>query len=148
MSSRQSIEQSGEKGHEQSGNSAQAKVRIDKWLWAARFFKTRTLAAQAIDGGKVDVNDERAKRSRHVQAGDLVSLRQGPVEWVVIVRGVAERRGSAEIARTLYEETADGKRRREVMQEQLRSMPTAFAYGQGKPGKQDRRALRKLKGED
>lgn len=128
--------------------ATRAKVRIDKWLWAARFFKTRTLAAVAIDGGKVDVNEERAKRSRHVQAGDRVRLRQGPVEWSLIVRGVAERRGSAEIARTLYEETQDGKAKRETVQEQLRSMPTAFAYGKGRPGKQDRRALRRLKGED
>lgn len=124
------------------------KVRLDKWLWAARFFKTRALAAEAIDGGKVDVHGERAKRAKLVQAGDEIRLRQGPIEWCVIVRAVADRRGSAEIARGLYEETADGRRRREAAVEQLRSMPTAFAYGEGKPGKRDRRALRRLKGDD
>ncbi|MCA2991136.1 S4 domain-containing protein [Gemmatimonas sp.] len=122
------------------------KVRLDKWLWAARFFKTRALAADAIDGGKVDVNGDRAKRAKQVQAGDVVRLRQGPVEWVLAVRDVAERRGSAEVARGLYEETADGRRQREIVTEQLRQMPTAFSHGDGKPGKRDRRALRRLKG--
>ena len=122
------------------------KVRLDKWLWAARFFKTRALAADAIDGGKVDVNGDRAKRAKQVQAGDVVRLRQGPVEWVLAVRDVAERRGSAEIARGLYEETADGRRKREIVTEQLRQMPTAFSHGDSKPGKRDRRALRRLKG--
>jgi ribosome-associated heat shock protein Hsp15 len=122
------------------------KVRLDKWLWAARFFKTRALAADAIDGGKVDVNGDRAKRAKQVQAGDVVRLRQGPVEWVLAVRDVAERRGSADIARGLYEETADGRRKREVVTEQLRQMPTAFSHGDSKPGKRDRRALRRLKG--
>lgn len=124
------------------------KVRLDKWLWAARFFKTRALAAIAIDGGKVDVHGERAKRAKLVQVGDEIRLRQGAVEWQVIVRGVADRRGSAEIARGLYEETAEGQRKRQLMLEQLKTMPTAFAYGEGKPGKRDRRALRRLKGDD
>jgi ribosome-associated heat shock protein Hsp15 len=123
-------------------------VRLDKWLWAARFFKTRALAADAIDGGKVDVNGDRAKRAKHVQRGDEVRLRQGPIEWVVNVLDVAERRGSAEIARGLYEETADGRRKRDLVTEQLKSMPTAFAYGDSRPGKRDRRALRRLKGDD
>ncbi len=123
------------------------KVRLDKWLWAARFFKTRALAAEAIDGGKVDVNGDRAKRAKQVQRGDEVRLRQGPVEWIVIVQDVSERRGSAEIARALYQETDEGRRKREIVTEQLRSMPTAFSYGDSKPGKRDRRALRRLKGE-
>jgi ribosome-associated heat shock protein Hsp15 len=123
------------------------KVRLDKWLWAARFFKTRALAAEAIDGGKVEVNGDRAKRAKQVQRGDEVRLRQGPVEWVVTVQDVAERRGSAEIARGLYQETDEGRRKREIVAEQLRSMPTAFSYGDSKPGKRDRRALRRLKGE-
>ncbi len=123
------------------------KVRLDKWLWAARFFKTRVLAADAIDGGKVDVNGDRAKRAKLVQAGDKVRLRNGAIEWQLIVRDIAERRGSATIASGLYEETAEGRKRREAVQEQLRSMPTAFAYGESKPGKQDRRAIRRLKGD-
>lgn len=130
-----------------TGAPDHAKVRLDKWLWAARFFKTRALAAEAIDGGKVDVQGDRAKRAKMVQVGDTIRVRLGPTEWEIVVRDVAERRGSAEIARTLYEETAEGQRRREIVAEHLRSMPTAFAYTDGRPDKQDRRALRRLKGD-
>jgi ribosome-associated heat shock protein Hsp15 len=126
---------------------AAGKVRLDKWLWAARFFKTRALAAEAIDGGKVEVNGDRAKRAKLVHAGDEIRLRQGPVEWQLRVQDVAERRGSAEIAQRLYEETADGLRKRLAAQQQLRDMPTAFAFGDSKPGKRDRRVLRRLKGD-
>ena len=132
---------------DENASAPSAKVRLDKWLWAARFFKTRALAAEAIDGGKVDVHGERAKRAKLVQAGDLIRLRQGPVEWNLRVKDVAERRGSAEIAQCLYEETADGKRAREASQEQRRQAPLSFAYGDSKPGKRDRRALRRLKGD-
>lgn len=127
--------------------SPPGKVRLDKWLWAARFFKTRALAAEAVDGGKVDVNGDRAKRAKQLQVGDEIRLRQGPVEWVLKVRDVAGRRGSAEIARGLYDETDDGRRKRELVTEQLRNMPSAFSYGDSKPGKRDRRALRRLKGD-
>jgi ribosome-associated heat shock protein Hsp15 len=82
-----------------------------------------------------------------IQAGDEVRLRQGPVEWVLQVRDVAGRRGSAEVARQLYDETDDGRRKRELVVEQLRSMPTAFSHGDSRPGKRDRRALRRLKGD-
>ncbi len=124
---------------------AQNRVRLDKWLWAARFFKTRALAAEAIDGGKVDVDGERARRSRSVQVGNEIRVRQGPLEWYLVVRGVADRRGSAQVARLLYDETEDGKRRRELVGEQLRRMPTAFSYGSGKPGKRDRRLLERFR---
>lgn len=127
--------------------SPPGKVRLDKWLWAARFFKTRALAAEAIDGGKVDVNGDRAKRAKLVQMGDEIRVQQGPVAWQLRVKDVAERRGSAEIAQRLYEEVADGKRKREAAQEQLRQMPTAFSFGDSKPGKRDRRAIRRLKGD-
>jgi ribosome-associated heat shock protein Hsp15 len=127
--------------------SPPGKVRLDKWLWAARFYKTRALAAEAVDGGKVDVNGDRAKRAKQLQVGDEVRLRQGPVEWVLRVRDVAGRRGSAEIARGLYDETDEGRRKRELVTEQLRNMPSAFSYGDSKPGKRDRRALRRLKGD-
>ena len=123
------------------------KARLDKWLWAARFFKTRVLAAEAIDGGKVDVNGDRAKRSKLVQVGDHLRLRNGAIEWQLSVTGVAGRRGSAQVAQTLYEESVEGKTRRLALQEQLRSMPTAFAHGESRPGKQDRRAIRRLKGD-
>ncbi len=123
------------------------KVRLDKWLWAARFFKTRGLAAEAIDGGKVEVNGERAKRAKLVQAGDRIRLRDGPLEWQLQVRDIAQRRGSAQIAQQLYEEAAESRARREAVQLQLRQMPTAFAFGESRPGKRDRRELRKLKGD-
>src|SRR3954462_8536715 len=80
------------------------KVRVDKWLWAARFFKTRSLAQEAVDGGKAAVNGERAKRSKLVQANDRVQLRNGAEICQLVVRDIASRRGSAEIAQTLYEE--------------------------------------------
>lgn len=128
-------------------SSTPGRVRLDKWLWAARFYKTRALAAEAVDGGKVDVNGDRAKRAKQLQVGDEVRLRQGPVEWVLRVRDVAGRRGSAEIARGLYDETDEGRRKRELVTEQLRNMPSAFSYGDSKPGKRDRRALRRLKGD-
>ena len=123
------------------------KVRLDKWLWAARFFKTRALAATAIDGGKVDVNGERAKRSKLLQANDHLRLRNGPYEWQLTVRDIAQRRGSATIAQQLYEESAASIARREEVRLQLKSMPSVFAFGESKPGKRDRRELRKLKGD-
>ncbi len=122
-------------------------ARLDKWLWAARFFKTRVLAAEAIDGGKVDVNEERAKRSKLIKASDRIRLRNGAMEWQLVVTGIAARRGSAQVAQGLYEESEESRRRRALLQEQLRAMPTAFAYGESRPGKHDRRAIRRLKGD-
>ena len=124
------------------------RMRLDKWLWAARFFKTRALAAEAIDGGKVDVNGERAKRAKLVGAGDNIRLRNGPMEWQLEVLDIAARRGSAQIAQGLYSETEDSRKRRDAVVEGLRSMPTVFAFGDSRPGKRDRRAIRKLKGDE
>jgi ribosome-associated heat shock protein Hsp15 len=118
------------------------RVRLDKWLWAARFFKTRSLAAEAIGGGKVAVNGERVKPAKLLQAGDELRIRLGPYEHVVIVRGISERRGPATVAATLYEETADGRALREKLAEQLRMAPAAFVYEEkGRPTKRDRREL-------
>jgi ribosome-associated heat shock protein Hsp15 len=116
------------------------RVRLDKWLWAARFFKTRGLAADAIDGGKIDVNGARAKRSKLVQAGDEVCVRQSPFEHVVQVRGVSERRGPASVAATLYEETAESTAKREALATQIRSMP-GDDWERGRPTKRDRREI-------
>ena len=80
------------------------RVRLDKWLWAARFYKTRGLSADAIDAGKIEVNGDRAKRSRLVQAGDRFKIRIGPYEHIITVKDVSEKRGSAPIAQALYEE--------------------------------------------
>lgn len=122
-------------------------VRLDKWLWAARFYKTRALAAESIDGGKVDVNGERAKRSRTLKPGDRVSLRLGQYEWHIVVLALSERRGPAIEAQRLYEETPASQARRAALKVQLDSMPTVFRHGEGRPTKQDRRALRRLKGD-
>lgn len=120
------------------------RVRLDKWLWAARFYKTRALAAEAIDGGKVDVNDSRAKRAKMVQVGDAVRIRHTPFEHVVIVRGVSERRGPASVAATLYEETAESKTKRAALVTQIRSMP-AGDWDTGRPTKRDRREIERFR---
>jgi ribosome-associated heat shock protein Hsp15 len=121
-------------------------VRIDKWLWAARFYKTRSLAAEAVDGGKVEINGEPAKRSKPVRPGDRVRLRLGPFEHLLSVKALSERRGPASVAVTLYEEDPDGKARRQRLAEQHRLAAPAFHHGEGKPTKKQRRDLRKLRG--
>jgi ribosome-associated heat shock protein Hsp15 len=115
-------------------------VRIDKWLWAARFFKTRSLAAEAVTGGKVAVNGARAKPSRNVRPGDLLGIRRGPYEWIVIVKGLAAQRGPAATAQLLYEETETSRNKREADAARLKlEQPPEFASG--RPSKKDRRAL-------
>lgn len=120
-------------------------VRLDKWLWAARFWKTRSLAAEAVDGGKVEVNGERAKRARHVHEGDEVRVRQPPYEHVVIVRGLSERRGPASEAALLYEERPESVERRAAIRRQLAALPPPAP---GRPTKKDRREIRRLKGDE
>ena len=122
------------------------RVRLDKWLWAARFFKTRALAAEAIAGGKVQVNGDRAKRARPLQPGDEVRVRQGPYEFVVVVRELSNRRGPAAQAAGLYEERPESRAAREAMALQLRTLHTAFVPEKGRPTKRDRREIDRLKG--
>ena len=122
----------------------ETRVRLDKWLWAARFYKTRALAAEAIDGGKVDVNGARVKRAKMVQPGDEVCIRQTPFEHVVLVRGVSERRGPASVAATLYDETVESKAKREALATQIRSMP-ADDWDTGRPTKRDRREIERFR---
>ena len=119
-------------------------VRLDRWLWAARFWKTRSLAAEAIDGGKVEVNGERARRARHVHPGDEVRVRQPPFEQVVVVRALSERRGPASEAATLYEERPESVERRAALRLQLHAVPPPAP---GRPTKKDRREIRRLKGD-
>jgi ribosome-associated heat shock protein Hsp15 len=121
-------------------------VRLDKWLWAARFFKTRALAVEAIEGGKVELNGEKPKRAKTVKPGDRLRLRLGPYEYLLTVRDVSERRGPATVAAGLYEEDPEGKARRELLREQHRLAPPAFDFGEGKPSKKQRRDLHRLKG--
>jgi ribosome-associated heat shock protein Hsp15 len=128
--------------------STPGRVRIDKWLWAARFFKTRSLAAEAITAGKVEVNEERVKPAKLVQVGDSVSVRLGPYLHVVQVRAISERRGPATVAATLYEETAESSAVRAKLAEQLRMAPAAFVYEEkGRPTKRDRRDIDRFRDE-
>ena len=122
------------------------RVRIDKWLWAARFFKTRALAVEAIGAGKILVSEERVKPARMIQAGNQVRVRLGPYEHVIVVRALSDRRGPASVAATLYEETAESRAVREKLAEQLRMAPAAFIFEEkGRPTKKDRRDIERLR---
>ncbi|HTO74093.1 MAG TPA: S4 domain-containing protein [Gemmatimonadales bacterium] len=124
-------------------------VRLDRWLWAARFYKTRPLAVEAIDGGKVQVDGDRVKRAKHVKAGNEVRIRQGPYEYVVVVRQLSERRGPASEAALLYEETAASLAAREQRALQLKAVHSAFIPDDNaRPTKRDRRRLDRLRGRD
>ncbi|WP_431256206.1 RNA-binding S4 domain-containing protein [Roseateles chitinivorans] len=117
-------------------------VRLDKWLWAARFFKTRSIAVDEIGKGRVTLNGQAAKPSREVRVGDLVKLRQGQIDREVKVAGISGVRGPAPVAQTLYEETPDSVAARERAAEARRLAPEpADAIEQGRPTKQDRRRL-------
>jgi ribosome-associated heat shock protein Hsp15 len=116
--------------------------RIDKWLWAARFFKTRSLAAEEINRGRVEVNGQEAKPAREVKAGDTVSVRSGVAQRVVMVKGLSGTRGPAQVAQQLYEETAESVRAREQTAEQRRYAPEpALSIEHGRPTKRGRREL-------
>jgi ribosome-associated heat shock protein Hsp15 len=121
------------------------RVRLDKWLWAARFFKTRAIAVDAIDGGKVEVNGERAKRAKQLQAGDSVRIRIGPYQHLITVLALSERRGPASVAATLYEENAESRKAREALQLQMKAAQSASGYLPGRPTKKDRRDIEKVR---
>ena len=128
---------------------AEDKVRIDKWLWAARFFKTRSIATQAVTGGKVHVNGARIKPARIVQPGDELRIRRGELEFVVIVLGVLEKRRPAREAQLLYEETEASVQNRESTREQKRMEAANKMYGPMKrPDKRSRRQIRSFTRKD
>jgi ribosome-associated heat shock protein Hsp15 len=120
-------------------------VRVDKWLWAARFYKTRALATDAVLGGHVQVNGARVKPAKDVRVGDAMQIRIGTIEWSIDVRGLADRRGPATVARALYEERPESKeaRERQVTQRRL-AKPIGADLG-ARPTKQDRRRLDALR---
>jgi len=124
------------------------RTRIDKWLWAARFFKTRGLASEAIQGGRVKVNGVRAKPAREVRAGDQVEVRIGELTWAVVVEGIAEKRGSATQAARLYTETPESRERRELFAAQRRLAPVPGTDARGRPTKRDRRRIESLRGRE
>ena len=126
---------------------AAVSVRLDKWLWAARFFKTRALAVEAVAGGKVLVNAARAKRAKPIRVGDRIRLRLGPYEYQLTVREVSERRGPPAEAARLYEEDAAGKKAREALTAQHKLLPSPVFRGKGRPTKKQRRDIERWEGE-
>src|SRR6476661_6218492 len=130
--------------HDEHEDDDDGRVRLDKWLWAARFFKTRSLAAEAITGGKVTMRGDRVKPARPLQVGDEIAIRLGPYEHVVSVRALSARRGPATVAATLYEETPESLAARTRLTEQLKMAPAALVYEEkGRPTKRDRRDIEK-----
>jgi ribosome-associated heat shock protein Hsp15 len=116
-------------------------VRLDKWLWAARFFKTRTLATDAVDGGKVRLNAERVKPARNVKPGDLLDIDNGATRWEVTVLALADKRGSASVAQALYRETEDSIARRQALAENRKYFQEPGSAIKGRPTKRDRRRI-------
>ena len=112
-------------------------MRLDKWLWAARFFKTRSTAVEAITGGRVSVNGERAKPAKELKAGDAVSIRKPPFEFAVVVKSLSEKRGSAAVAAALFQETEESRARRAVLAAEMKSLPQPRF--KGRPTKKTRR---------
>jgi ribosome-associated heat shock protein Hsp15 len=122
------------------------RVRLDRWLWAARFFKTRSLAARAVDGGRAEVNGEPARRSRAVRVGDRIAVRIGPYRYDLEVLGVADRRGPAAAAAALYRETTASRAARQEHAERLRLAAPIFHEGAGRPTKKQRREIDRWRG--
>jgi ribosome-associated heat shock protein Hsp15 len=119
-------------------------VRLDIWLWAARFFKTRSLAKQAIEGGKVDINEQQAKPAKLVRVGDLLRIRRAEENQVVRVVALSEKRGPASVAQGLYRETDESRTAREALREQRRLEGAGYAKPASKPDKRARRLIRAL----
>ena len=126
-------------------DKTETKVRIDKWLWAARFFKTRTLAKEAVEGGKVEYNGQRCKPGKTVDLGAELSIRQGWLDKVVIVKGLSDRRQNASIAETLYQETEESRVRREEKLEQRRAERESLPMPFRRPNKRDRRLIHRFR---
>jgi len=120
-------------------------VRMDKWLWAARFFKTRTLAARACDLGRIESNGQGVKAAREVKAGDLLQVKNDSGDFQVEVLALSEMRGPASVAQTLYRETEASRELRLKLAEQRKAMPHYEAARDGKPSKRDRREIDRLR---
>ena len=125
-------------------NDKPKKVRIDKWLWAARFFKTRSLASEAVKGGKVSVNGQRAKPSRELEIGDTIILRQGADLKTVIVQDLSDKRGPASVAQLLYQETDESIENREKEKELRKLAAVQMPHGEGRPTKRSRRLIHRF----
>jgi ribosome-associated heat shock protein Hsp15 len=123
---------------------AQASVRIDVWLWAARFFKTRTLARQAVEAGRVEINGQSCKPARAVRIGDRLDIRRGDERFEIDVAGLSETRGSAPVAQQLYRESDESLARRQAEREQRRLANAGFQAPKSKPDKRARRLIQAL----
>jgi ribosome-associated heat shock protein Hsp15 len=121
-----------------------SKIRVDKWLWAARFYKTRSLASEAIKGGKISLNDHRAKASRDINIGDVVVLRQGYDEKTVDVLALSDKRGPASIAQQLYQEHPESISKREKEKELRKLSAQHSPQGEGRPTKRSRRQIHRF----
>jgi ribosome-associated heat shock protein Hsp15 len=125
-----------------------AKARLDKWLWAARFFKTRTLAVEAIAGGKVHLNGNRVKPGHGIAIGDQLRIRKGPYEFIVQVKELSARRGAAPVAAMLYEETSESRAARDQLAELHRLSALAAPHAERRPNKKQRRQITRFIGKD
>jgi ribosome-associated heat shock protein Hsp15 len=123
-------------------------VRIDKWLWAARFFKTRAIAGRACELGRIESNGNQAKPAREVRVGDLLRIKNDGGEFLVEVVALSEMRGPAAVAQTLYRETEASIEARRKLAEDRKSMPNFEAFREGKPSKRDRREIGRLRGRE
>ena len=119
------------------------KFRIDKWLFAARFFKTRALAAEAIERGRVTVNEQRVKPAKVLAVGDKLTIRINNYQYDIEVLGLSNKRGSAPIAQQLYRETDESREKRELLSARLKAQPQPF-YTKGRPTKRDRREIERF----
>lgn len=129
-----------QEGQQVVNSAEERRVRLDKWLWAARFFKTRALATEAVAGGRVHVGGQHAKPSRSIHPGETLRIQRNSNEYIVIVRALSDRRGPAKEAALLYEETAESCQQREERAEQRR-LQAILPRSEGRPTKQDRRRM-------
>ncbi|MGD0434873.1 MAG: RNA-binding S4 domain-containing protein [Bryobacteraceae bacterium] len=127
-------------------HSSVTRMRIDKWLWAARFFKTRTLASRACELGRIEANGQRVKPAREVRPGELLLVKNESGDFQVEVLGLSEMRGPAVVAHTLYRETDASRELRQKLAAERKAMPSVETLREGKPSKRDRREIARLRG--
>jgi ribosome-associated heat shock protein Hsp15 len=133
------------KAKDKSTEKSQPKTRLDKWLWAARFYKTRQLAAEAINGGHVHLNGQRIKPSRVIQIADKLSIHKTPFTFEIRVEGLSSRRGPAKEAQLLYTEKEESIKKRELLAEQRKLDAAQFPHAERRPDKRDRRRIIRFK---
>ena len=128
-----------------SGNQQPNQMRIDRWLWAARFFKTRSLAKAALEGGKVTIDGQRGKPAKEIRPGQTLSIRRGDDTSVVVIKGLSDKRGPAPEAQQLYEETPESIEAREVRRSERRMIRAGLTIPSTRPTKKQRRDINRLK---